>query len=305
MYRLIERVHERQAKWQTVRVATLPLPQELTETAILGAYSYAFSGSRTRLIRSDMVISVNGTGDVPPALARDYLTITRGKAAPIKWAQLKRINETARPYPIYALPQTFEDGAYIDVRAAFWSIMQVCGWATDYYPGRWLARGLGVRDFPFLDDTHPQKVARNSLVTAGIVRPMQLWDAGRREPIEIPAANPLVNGQLVGLVHDVLHAIAWAARAAGAIYIATDGYIAPTRAIADRIVQAVADWGLVARVKADGRGWVAGAGNYRVGPVRSKVRRRQQTVDNMQAGEWDGWLRARFAKLAALADRPD
>jgi hypothetical protein len=272
---------------------------------MLGAFSYALQTSRKRLLRSDVLISVDGTQDTPPALARDYLTLKYGKAGRVTWPQVKRLKETARPLPLFIKPTTFDEGYYIDVRAAYWQIMQIVGWQVDYYPGRWLMRGPGVRDFPYREDKRPQKMARNCLVSAGQKGGLLRWMAGPKTTQEVNAGNRLINGQLVGLVHDVLHAIAVQAQRAGVVYVATDGYVAPTMRIAQRVGRILEDWGLEARLKGAGGGGVYGAGAYTVGRLRSRAPRSGQPVANLEPGEYDRWLQPRFEALSALRDRPD
>lgn len=297
---IITKVHDRQDKWKTIRQNPLPMPQEITETAILGSFSYALQETHRRIIRSDLLVSVNGTADTPPSIARDYLKLKFGKAERVKHTQILRLRETYRDYPLLAKPQKFDEGFYIDIKSAYWSILQISGWRVDYYPGRWLMRGQGVRDFPFQDPDHrPQKIARHALVSSGVMGELSQWRPRDRTIVSIKAGNPLINSQLIGLVHDVLHSIAVQARRAGAIYTATDGYICPNTKTMMKVDQIIKDWGLVGRVKAYGPGEVYGPGAYRVGPVKSRSPARGR-INNIKAGEYDKWLQPRFAKLAGI-----
>jgi hypothetical protein len=301
---IIDRVHKRQDTWQTIPRVPLPNPLELKETAILGAFSYALQESKSRLVRADLLVSVNGTAETPPALARDYLMLKFTKAERIKHVQLIRLKAGYRDFPVLAKPQTFDEGFYVDIRSAFWSIMEVIGWRVDYYPGKWLMRGQGVRDFPFQGVERQQKIARHALVSAGALTEMSQWRPKERKIVSVKGGNPLVNSQLIGLVHDVLSAIAFQARQLGAIYTATDGHICPDQQSLKKVVQLVADWGLEARVKAYGPGEVRGAGAYTVGPARSKSPAMGR-ISNLKKGEYDAWLQPRFARLAAIKHLED
>jgi hypothetical protein len=305
MEAIITRVHDRQAKWESVEVGELPPPQALSEDAMLGAFSYALQTSRKRLLRSDVLISVDGTKDTPPALARDYLTLKHGRAARIKWAQLRTLKEHTRPLPVYVKPTRFEEGFYIDIRSAYWQILRVVGWQVDYYPGKWLMRGPGVRDFPYQREKRAEKLSRNCLVSAAQGGELPRWVAGRQAIEPIRVGNRLINAQLVGIVRDVLHAIGLEAQRAGAIYVATDGYIAPDMRTAQKVGQLIRDWGLDARLKGAGPGAVYGSGSYAVGQMIGRAPKSGLPVSNLSKGEYDTWLAPLFAGLASIADRPD
>ena len=306
MQAIITRVHSRQERWLTERMQQLPSPFDLKEDAILGSFSYALQSSRKRLLRSDVLLRVDGTSDTPPSLARDYLLIRHKKARGVSWPQLVRIKEEERPMPLYAQPQRFSEGYYIDIRGAYWSIMQVIGWKADYFPGRWLGRGEGVRDFPYQEDERRQKIARVSLVSSCRPSKVPRWSVGTQSLQTVSTGNPLINMQLFGAVRDVLNAIAWEARAVGAIYVATDGYIAPTYKKACAILEAIDSWGLKARVKGAGPGLVAGAGCYHVGELHTaRPTEERLPVDTMKASAYDGWLKGAFGRLAAWQDVGD
>lgn len=297
---IIDRVHRRHERYETLALAELPNPAELHEDAILGTFSYTLQSSSVRLVRSDILISLDGTAETPPALARDYLTTRFGKASKIRWPQLTRLKVNTRPLPLYAKPCRFREGAYVDIQAAYWSILAATGWNVDYYPGRWLLAGDPVSDFPFQGSSARHKLARVSLVSSALHVPMSRWSAGRREVLSVDTGNKLINSQLVGAVRDTLHAIAWEARRAGAVYVATDGYICPDYRSIRAVCEAVRSWGLEPRIKGHGNGAVYGPGSYMVGPMHSRTPHdRLIPADNMREGEYDGWLKPRFSALVS------
>lgn len=309
--RIITRVYTRREKWNTEVVYSLPKAFDLTEAAIIGSFSVCLLSSRQRILSNRALLSVNGTHDTATTLARDYLTVKFGVGGRISKDQGVAVSEV-NPNPLYAKPARYEHGFYIDIRSAYWSIMRVVGWQVDYFPQKWLMRGRGVRDFPWQKPTRTQKLARNALVSACSVHPMTLWSPNDRKFYEVNKGNPLINKQLLSLVSDVLNAIAAETIAAGAVYVATDGYIAPDYGSATKVLQVVEDWGLTPVVKAEGSGMVSGPGSYKVGNKRTKVfgryrdkRSYGKTVKEVYKVPHHSWLRSRFSKLAAFADHED
>lgn len=306
MEAIITRVHDRQEKWRTVVVPELPDPPLLSEDAILGSFSYCLQQSRMRLLKSSCLLAVDGTSETPPALARDYLTLRHKHAAPIRAVQRERLLAGMRPLPCYSQPASSDEGCYLDIAAAYWQIMRAVGWQVDYNPGRWLMRGPGVRDFPWRGETANEKLARNALVSSAHSAKIPRWQCGPQAIVEVACANRLINDQLTRLVRDVLHAIANDMRRLRVPYIATDGYILTSPRMLRQARDVLDSWGLYYRIKAHGRTEIRGPGAYTVGTFRTRVTSRQtEPTSNIEAGEYDRWLRPRFEALCAASGIPD
>lgn len=291
---LIERARKRQDQYKTIPVRELPDPYTLTETTMLGSYSYFKVSSRTRLIVKGDCIKLDGSLiETPSAIARDYLKEKYKRGPIVKRVQAAAVMDSLYGVPNYARPAKFEHGFYVDIKSAYWSIMKIAGWNVDYWPGRWLSAGTPPDDFPFQD----HKIARNCLVSAGVPAKMTRY-MPRGVFDSVSAGNPLTNVSLFKLIQDVLNSIAESAIAAGAVYANTDGFITPSENIAARVIGIIDDWGLVSSVKAEGAGEVTGAGAYLVGASESvphKLKNRPSPVSNIYAPKTRAWLQKNFA----------
>jgi hypothetical protein len=295
---IIDRVHTRQEKWATTFEPALPSWTQINEYALLGWYSICLVPSRKRLVLEDPAIRVDGTKDTPSSLARDYLTIKFGRGPRIQKTQRITVQEGISPHPVYCKPTTFAEGAYIDIEAAYWSILAAVGWNIDYWPKRWLGRRRGVSDFPWPD----HKSARNSIVSIGMVTTRTTYhpkDAAGG-PRTSPAGNPLANSQLYRLINDTLNAIASDAKRAGAVYIATDGYVAPTPKATERICDLVRSWGLKPIIKGYGPGAVYGVGSYQVGKLHKgrRITGQHEQKPVVRQVDYAEWLRLRLLSFA-------
>lgn len=306
---LIERAMKRADDWQTFNIKKFPDVEKLHEIVLLGAHSFALVQTRRRLVKEKIFITPQ-VYETPSAIARDYLRIVHKQGPRATKSQALRV-EGIEPVPSYADPQSFRHGFYIDIQAAYWSIMQISGWDVDYNPERWLSPGRPPSDFPFAD----HKVARNCLVSAGR---MGSIDPETQKPRGIPRYDPrklpndpydeivrgseLKNNQLPRLIHDILNSIALQAVELGAVYVNNDGYIAPDHKIAYEIVQLIADWGLNGRIKAEGPGQVKASGTYQVGHVKTQTYNQVHTpmpLDNIYAPDYRKWLQDEFTFFAA------
>ena len=306
MEAIITRVHDRQEKWRTIVVPELPDPPLLSEDAILGSFSYCLQQTRRRLLKASCLISIDGTSETPPALARDYLHLKLKRAAPILSTQRERLKASLRPLPYYARPARAEEGYYLDIAAAYWQIMRAVGWQVDYNPGRWIMRGPGVRDFPWRSDNPNHKLARNALVSSARTGLIPRWCSGPRTIAELLPYNRLLNDQLTGVVRDVLHAIAVQMQQIKVPYIATDGYIVTGSRMLRQAEDILEGWGLHYRIKAYGRTEVRGPGAYTVGGMQSRAPgHRDDTASNLQPADHDAWLQPRFESLCAASSTPD
>jgi hypothetical protein len=294
--KIIDRVHSRNEKWHTTLVDALPMPSVIGQTAILGTYSMCLMNSHVRLLLEPPAISVDHCKESPTALARDYLFIEYGHSPKAKHSQIERIKYNIAGPPHYSKPGRFGCGYNIDIKAAYWSMMLAIGWDVDYWPGKWLLPGKPPDSFPFSD----HKVARNCLVSAGLIGKVPMWSE-ERGYFEIFKGNPLANMQLWRVIQDSLNSIASQAIEAGAIYANTDGFIVPDDVSKNRVEAIITDWGLESRVKAAGPGGVFGNGSYQVGTLRAG--RHDDTAEQAESfpiekPHYAKWLQQRFSHFA-------
>lgn len=261
------RVEERRAAWRTTVTWTPPSPEDLEEVVVYGAYAMTAMHSRRRWLVRPRLVRVERWEESPGAVARDYLRLTYPRWSPEKWSlRWPRTWRMPIPWqPLYARPCAFTDGVYLDVVACWWTMLRRWGWGCLYVPGRYLGYAPPVA-WPFAD----HKVARNALVAAAMPTRLRQWTprAGYQEVVRM---NPWLHIPLLHLISDVMHLLAAEAVAAGAVYVHTDGYIAPTPTVAERIQRALAAWGFATDVRARGAGWVRSVGSYRVGDLISGI----------------------------------
>lgn len=294
---------DRRQRFLTFELDDLPRLQDVKEPAFLGAYSYTLLATRRRLLRASVCLPLPAGLETPTAAARDYLALTFKRSPKAKSEQIKTIAAGLRVHPAFAIPREFSDGYYIDIRSAYWAILNRVGWNLDYWPGRWLGFGRNCLDFPFPQD----KRARTCLVSCAISpisAPYYPADYHRPEgeKIQKPVKNHLINLQLWRLVQDVLFSIGWEAQQAGAIYGYIDGFIAPDYASMARVLEVIGSWGLQARIKQTGRGAVNGRGDYYFGKPRIRFGA-QTPYNNIQAKPPHmAFLRERLVKSPYLAD---
>ncbi len=298
---MIEIIEEKQSKKNIILTKRLPPLSSLKELTIIGKYSYYQNISQRRIIDKTESIELKpGLIETPPNIARTYL-FNKYKLSPrISRIQFDASVESLRQMPNYAKPSNFDHGFYIDIKSAYWSIMNIAGWDVDYYPGKWLSDGTPPDDFPFPE----HKTARSCLYSAGAMSSIPYYDPaykskGKEFPIDtFENGNPLINPGLCKLTSDVLNSIATQAIQAGAVYANTDGFIAPNEKIAGHIVHIIMNWGLEARVKAEGKGGVKSAGAYKVGSEISspyKVRKDTQPINKIFEPRYITWLERSFS----------
>lgn len=260
-------------------VRELPDPLKLKDRTILGSMSISQKGGRVRYIKKSKAIKLsNGLIETAPKIARLYLKDKFGRSPRIKPALVDKLVNGLRTMPFYNKPCDFEMGFYIDIKSAYWSIINAVGWDVDYNPNKWLSRATVLDDFPLIEN----KIARSCLVSVTAIEPKSKkavltvadpeWKKNGMSGFidNYGVINTLANPALQKIVSDVLNAIASQAKEAGAIYIHTDGYIAPNEYIAGHIIDIIQNWGLEARVKAEGKGGVVSHGVYKVGNEQSK-----------------------------------
>lgn len=290
-----QQVQERNETYSCIPVARFPKLGELSESTTLGAFSWTGLSTKTRLMQQANLIHIEGCYASPADVARDYLRWKFTEKRRATTSQYQAIMQH-RAFPLYAEPQYLPDAAYVDLRAAYWSIVQIVGWNVEYNPNKWLGKGKDMSDFPYAGN----KIARNCLVTAGLLVPSRLWNIKSGKLVMVKKGNPLANYGLWACVMDVLNAIAAEMRELGAVYVHTDGYIMPQSQV-DKAIQKVAEWGIEARVKSKGDAWIYAAGAYAIGQKATrKAIDRHVPHSSISEKANRQWLKTRIAKFAQL-----
>lgn len=260
---LKRRAQHRRDRYQTHEISKMFIPKDPVKQYIKGEYSLTQANGKLAqrerfILKNDNSIDYGEFCETPTSTARDFIHLSNLKPSRM------RAGISYRDYvstPDYAMPGAqFSDGAYLDIRAAYFSILNLVGWNCNYALGRWCFFGDAMTDFPFPEN----RIARNSLVTSA-EKKTEMRRVVNGQIVVRPSWNELTNLHLVTAVSDVLHALANLAVEAGAVYVNTDGFIAPTAPISDKIAQYISDFGLTARVKEQGGGMVASMTNYRIG----------------------------------------
>lgn len=247
-------------RWDDRPCSVLP---EWGDTPIyLGVQSASWVAERVRYMVKESVIGWQGLYWSSGELARTYLMAKYGKARRVRREQHEAFS-LLLPMPLYCVPSFLPDAVYLDLKAAFWSIMTRWGWDIDYMPGKWAIPGSPPDDFPLPTN----KVARNSLVTIGLPGRIRLW-TGERVIVK-PTYNTLLNSHLWRFICDSLHMIAAEAVKLGAVYIHTDGYILPadTAPYLESFIHAL---GLECGKKSTGNAWVFNLQSYKIGDHQTK-----------------------------------
>jgi len=286
-----DKVRRRREAWHTEETPILPPPEWMNETTIISRYSRTGLETRRRFLLDNILIRVTEDArETPSAIARDYL-ICKYKCSP-KWtsSQRDRIYEELVNQPLYCNPSQYEDGYYIDLAGAYWSVMVRCGWDVNYYPSRWVSPTLPPLDFPYSDN----KRARSCLVSVARALQISAWSPERGN-FQFSGGNPRSNNQLYTLIQDCLNGIACEAIEAGAVYVFGDGYIAPSWSIAQKIMQITLDWGFTPRIKGEGRGFVNALGSYSIGSYHTKgVNIGDSFYHSVKKLDYHNWLRDRM-----------
>lgn len=256
------RTEERAEKRVTYPVRELPNLLTIPTLTWVGTYSYSIPALKTRYALDNVAIRMFGEWQTPTELSRDYLLEKYG-GKPRQYHEQYIVNAQSRGWPYLAKPGFHGDCVYIDLKSAYWSIMQVTGWDAEYFPGKWLMRASVMNDFPLPDN----KLARNSIVSSAALSTVSMWTGSKLKTKNI--GGKLYNPVVSSIVMDILHGIASDMENLGAVYVHTDGYIVP-RYMMPTCLRMINDvWGVPARVKAEGLTVVKGIGAYSVGTTTS------------------------------------
>lgn len=275
-----------------------PPMSEIDCECIVGAMVMTSQSTKQRWMLKRKAIPFAGTWVTSADLARLYLNLKfKGKKrriTTIQWKDFYEHNKRSMPLSVY--PQTYENGYYVDIRSAYWSILRAVGWDVDYMPGQWLKvkDDITVNDFPFPHD----KMARNCLVSlaADGSKQMRVWTG--TEMHFRKGGNGLVNKMLYCFVADILNNIAYECIRAGACYSFTDGFICDHKDV-NTIEEIISSWGLASSIKYTGECEVKGVGAYKFGSFKTRKFDIQQghSIHKIAPNNLV-WLKKRFRHFA-------
>lgn len=233
------------------------------ERIIWGVFSWTFPARKVRQIKKSVVRDIGNGWQTPSEIARDYLDFYYPKRLRATGAQARAICEH-KTAPLFINPGVLQHGVYIDLQAAYFTIMLRYGWNVDYFPGRWIIPGRPPVDFPLAWD----KIGRNCLVSAGISSSTNIWTG--KKFIRKRTKNLHVNYGLWTLIQDLLHLVAsFAVYRCEALYVHTDGYIIPVEN-RERLTDFIEALGLQWTIKGEGQTHVVSFGNFYCGERHTK-----------------------------------
>lgn len=283
---------ERLEGWRVELVNRLPAYTEMEESCYLGTFSMAQFQRRHKFVLAKHAHRTPGGFLTPGEMARDYLKLHYPKYnRKATYGQIKSCIDDRGTVPLYCLP-TKGEAVYVDLKAAYWSIVRTVGWNVNYHPERFLVCNPDNEDFPFADN----KLGRNMLVSTSLPHNLSMWN-GRRV-VTVQKRNPYQNLILFRLVTDVLNAIAAEMiQYAGAIYVNTDGYIIPAESY-DRARDVLDSWGLPYAIKFQGMATVTAIASYKFPTHTTKRVLRERQTNKIQSVNRQ-WLKKRFTRRVA------
>lgn len=295
---LYDKVEEQGAKAPTIAVDYFPSVYELEEDTILGSFAWTGLHTKARRVQFSTAIRLGDYWTTPAEISRHYLAIKfkgrRLRANGKQWLEF----QSHRSHPLYAEPCFMPDAVYIDLHAAYWTLVQILGFNVEYHPNRYIGKGDSMEDFPF----YGHKLARNCLVSSGIASNARIWSISRASIYEQAFGRGLVNRGLWCCIHDCLNALALdIIQATDCAYVHTDGYIV-SREMVPRALEIIAQWGLVGRIKKEGAIRIYGPGMYTLGNApRSRIWN-FETFVKLSCHVDRNWMRDKVSKLAAATD---
>lgn len=284
---IMAKLGERHEKQDISIVDGFPLLVNVSTNVILGSFSWYWMEDKKKSILRKFHMNFDGTITTPSEIARTYLEL-KYKRQRATGEQVRNF-EITRTAPLYAQPHRFEDAVYVDLRSAYWQILQIVGWDADYNPNKWLGRGEEMADFPYADI----KLSRNCLITAGLPTDATFWKGKEQAFKRLPTRNKTANMGIWSLTMDILHGVAWDVIAAGAAYAHTDGYICHVDRLG-AVMGAIAEWGLEARIKKTGMAQVYGVGSYTFGNSETNTPKQDHAYSNLVLPPKLSWLRNRI-----------
>lgn len=275
----------------TKPVDVFPSLYSIHTFTFIGSFAWTNTVEQWKIVNAKNAILTSLGWKTPAEIARDYVASTYSKPGRVKTTQYQEFMRH-RTAPLFALPGVYEKSLYLDLKSAYWSILQVIGWDVDYFPGKWLSVKSDNRDFPYWKN----KLARNCLVSVGVSGKGKAWDGSKL--VFHSKQNKYTNNMLWAAVQDVLAGVAHDMKRAGAVYIHTDGYIVEEKNYVSAM-EVFDTWGLVGTIRSEGRHEVIGAGTYS-SPNKPNNRMANMTpkaFENINPVQVD-WLRDRFGRFA-------
>lgn len=300
--RMHELYEKRMKRYTVVLIDEFPSVFTVHEPIILGSFSWTLPKSKQRWIIRGKVVDIGFGPQTAPEIARDYIDAAFPRKLRAYNDQIALIKQHRSP-AMFCNPGRIIKGVYVDINAAYWSIAKLVGYNVDYFPGKWLGQGRHMEDFPI-----PQhKIARNSIVSMGLMRPMRMYD-GNGKMVEMNKGNPRVNFGLWSVVQDVLHGIAFdLLKECDLRYVNTDGFIIPYHHLKRATEIIFERWALPFKIKNDngkkavGMTYVHAVGRYRVGEAVTKniAYGGNEHFSNLKAYVSSDWLseRIRFCRI--------
>jgi hypothetical protein len=262
---------------------------------MMGSFSWTDPVNKIKWIRPQHAYTLADVpGYVTPSqVSRAYLHYKYdGQRGRLRKSQAKHCVDNRKGAPLYCTPCYLPDAVYVDLKAAYWSIVRAVGLRPEYLPGKYLAHRGSAFDFPYPEE----KLIRNILVSSGLPGFAAKWDGERVNRFR--PGNPFLNLMLWSVCMDVLHGIARDMVELGAVYVHTDGYIFP-RSQAQAAKNLAALWGLNTGIKYQGECRVWGVATYEFkGSTDTRWRRTAPHFTDKVNPTMRGWLRSRVRKWA-------
>lgn len=288
---IVAHLQERHEKQKITVVDGFPMLTTVQDNVMLGSFSWYWMQEKHKHILRPFAFKFDNLITTPAEVARTYLELKyKRQRATQEQLQYFRVKKSA---PLYAKPHRFEEGVYIDIKSAYWQLLQIVGWDADYSSGHWLGRGEPMDDFPYADI----KLSRNCLVTAGLPSEAQFWKGSDRKFQTLATHNRSSNLGIWALIMDILHGVAWDAIAAGAVYAHTDGFIC-SRERVSHVMGAIAEWGLQSRIKKSGEAQVYGVGSYTFGNQSTNTPKQNHDYDGLLLSNDRKWLKSKIRFFA-------
>ena len=266
---------------------------------IVGTVSVSHPAARVRYVRYGHAYVIDNrvysSRDIARAWVRTYYDLGR----------LRRRNRTWEyaPVPHLAKAGLYVEAYYVDIRSLHREIIARVGYDVEYAgAGTYMSLNpircaLNKACYTSLSSLsiNPQTILRKTDGMGGIR--------------SVSVRNNFANTSLYRLIRDVQLAIASdVLRHANVVYYNTDGCIVTSTADVDRVLDVVADWGLEARIKREGRCAVYRHALYafdgEIARVRTLKQRLHQPRELMMMSEREcDWLREHMRLAATLPAR--
>jgi len=269
-----------------------PDPSSLESGTIMGSWAYSLPHKYRIITNRERELAI---GVLPADVTRAWLNDC------YKLPFRRRKSQLNRNYvlPIHALRGEWGDCVYIDIQAAYLSILAL-GYDLEYIPNRYLAADP-IR-IPL--DISSNKFCYSIAVAMSTTKISTISIMGKEQNIfSVKKFNAYSNPCLYALAGDVLNGVASEVLAVfgnRVKYVNTDGFVIESR-YADKLLDVIASWGFNARVKKRGSTSIGGVGSWRIG--ESSTRRFDRnahdfTCDLMPKSD-RLWLKKRFSAFMA------